>query len=100
MNEKEKQIEEMAEVLEAAKINALATIGSMNDGFGAWYAKALYNAGWRMVILCKNCKFCEHGYPIKEIGEEAKESWYCYARNCRVEPEEYCSFAKMGGGEE
>ena len=97
---KEKQIEEMAEDLETAKVNALATIGSMNDGFGAWYAKALYNAGWRMVILCKNCKFCEHRYPIKEIGEEAKESWYCYARNHRVEPEEYCSFANMGGGEE
>ena len=41
----EKQIEEMAKVLEAAKINALSTIGSLNDGFGMWYATALYNAG-------------------------------------------------------
>ena len=49
---KEKQIdkqavEEMAEVLEEAKINAHATIGSMNGGFGMWYAEALYNAGYR-----------------------------------------------------
>ena len=47
MNEKEKQIEEMAEVLDAARINALATIGSLNDGFGMWYARAMYNAGYR-----------------------------------------------------
>lgn len=41
------QIEEMAEVLENAKIDARATIGSMNNGFGVWYAQALYNAGYR-----------------------------------------------------
>ena len=44
----EKQaIEEIASVLEQAKIDALATIGSMNEGFGMWYAKAIYNAGYR-----------------------------------------------------
>ena len=43
----EKQIEEMADILEKAKINALATIGSMNEGFGMWYATALYNADYR-----------------------------------------------------
>ena len=43
----EKQIEEMASILENAKIDALATIGSMNHGFGVWYAQALYNAGYR-----------------------------------------------------
>lgn len=41
------QIEEMANVLEKAKIDALATIGSMNHGFGMWYAQALYNDGYR-----------------------------------------------------
>ena len=46
--DQEKQIEEMAEVLENAKIEAHATIGSMNNGFGVWYAQALYNAGCRM----------------------------------------------------
>ena len=44
---KEKQIEEMAKVLDAARINALATIGSLNDGFGMWYARAMYDAGYR-----------------------------------------------------
>lgn len=41
------QIEEMANVIEKAKIDALATIGSMNHGFGMWYAQALYNDGYR-----------------------------------------------------
>ena len=49
MNEQnEKQaIAEMANILEQAKIDAHATIGSMNYGFGMWYAKACYNAGYR-----------------------------------------------------
>lgn len=41
------QIEKMAMVLDEAKIDARATIGSMNYGFGMWYAKALYNAVYR-----------------------------------------------------
>lgn len=44
---KEKQIEEMADVLDNAKMDARATIGSMNHGFGIWYANALYTAGYR-----------------------------------------------------
>ena len=47
MTDREKQIEEMAQVLETAKIKALATIGSLNNGFGEWYAKALHNADYR-----------------------------------------------------
>ena len=47
MSDQEKQIEEMASILENAKIDALATIGSTNHGFGVWYAQALYNAGYR-----------------------------------------------------
>lgn len=45
-NEKQ-AIAEMANILEQAKIDAHATIGSMNYGFGMWYAKACYNAGYR-----------------------------------------------------
>ena len=44
---REKQIEEMADLLENAKMDARATIGSMNHGFGIWYASALYTAGCR-----------------------------------------------------
>lgn len=47
MTDKEKQIEEMAEMLENAKLQARGTVGSLNNGFGMWYATALYNAGYR-----------------------------------------------------
>lgn len=60
MNE-EKEIEEMAEVLEQAKINALYTIGSLNNGFGHWYANALFSAGYGNVKEA-----------VKEFAEELK----------------------------
>ena len=44
---KEKQIEEMAKAIEQARIKATDTTNSMNYGFGGWYAKELYNAGYR-----------------------------------------------------
>lgn len=44
---RDKQIEEMAKVIEEARIKANDTTNSMNYGFGGWYAKELYNAGYR-----------------------------------------------------
>lgn len=44
---KEKQIEEMAKAIEQARIKAADTTNSMNYGFGGWYAKELYNVGYR-----------------------------------------------------
>lgn len=87
------QIEEMARVLDEAKIDALATIGSMNYGFGMWYAKALYNAGYRkhregewkkMYDKAPRyvCTSCSHLYNNKE---------YKHCPNCG---------AKMKGGAE
>ena len=43
----DKQIEEMAKAIEQARIKATDTTNSMNYGFGGWYAKELYNAGYR-----------------------------------------------------
>ena len=45
--ERQKQIEEMAKAIEQARIKATDTTNSMNYGFGGWYAKELYNAGYR-----------------------------------------------------
>ena len=45
--DKEKQIESMANAIEQARIKATDTTNSMNYGFGGWYAKELYNAGYR-----------------------------------------------------
>ena len=44
---KENQIDEMAKAIEQARIKATDTTNSMNYGFGGWYAKELYNAGYR-----------------------------------------------------
>lgn len=46
-NTEKKAIEELAQVLDKAKEDALATIGSLNRGWGTWYAEAVYAAGYR-----------------------------------------------------
>ena len=43
-----KAIEEMAKDIEQARIKATDTTNSMNYGFGGWYAKELYTAGYRL----------------------------------------------------
>ena len=45
--ERDKQIEEMAKDIEQARIKATDTTNSMNYGFGVWYAKELYEKGYR-----------------------------------------------------
>lgn len=47
MNEKERKIEEMAKDLEEAKYLALGTVGSLNNGFGGWYGRQMYERGYR-----------------------------------------------------
>ena len=44
---KEKQIEEMVDIYEAARLKARETLGSMNEGEAMWYSKAFYEAGCR-----------------------------------------------------
>ncbi len=44
---KDKQIEEMANAIEQARIKAINTTNRMNYGFGGWYAKEIYEKGYR-----------------------------------------------------
>lgn len=44
---RDKQIEEMANDYYEAMLKARGTLGSMNEGAPKWYAKELYNAGYR-----------------------------------------------------
>ena len=46
MDDKQKQIEEMAKDLEQAKDWAMGTVGSLNNGFGGWYGTYMYNQGY------------------------------------------------------
>ena len=47
MDNKQKQIEQMAKDLEEAKYWAMGTVGSLNNGFGGWYGTYMYNQGYR-----------------------------------------------------
>jgi hypothetical protein len=66
---KEKQILEMAEAIEQARIKATDTTNSMNYGFGGWYAKELYNAGYR------------------KIYDDHQRQCTCYALGCQMAEE-------------
>lgn len=47
MDDKQRQIEEIAKDLEQAKDWAMGTVGSLNNGFGGWYGTYMYNQGYR-----------------------------------------------------
>ena len=47
VDDKQRQIEEMAKDLEQAKYWAMGTVGSLNNGFGGWYGAYMYNQGYR-----------------------------------------------------
>ena len=63
---KEKQIEEMANAYYEAMLKARGTLGSMNNGAPKWYAKELYNAGYR------------------KIYDDHQRQCTCYALGCQM----------------
>lgn len=78
---KDKQIEEMAKDIEQARIKATDTTNSMNYGFGVWYAKELYEKGYRKASEVAEEIFAEIDnlmldgaiggkYPIKVINPD------------------------------
>lgn len=58
----------LIELLEQAKIKAQDTIGSMNNGFGAWYADYLLDNG----VIVPLCKVGDTVYEIT-TSEEIKQ---------------------------
>lgn len=40
---RQNEINKLAYVLDKVKLDAISTIGSLNNGFGQWYAKAAYS---------------------------------------------------------
>ena len=65
--DKEKEIEKMAADLDKAKELALGTVGSLNNGFGGWYAKCLVEKGYGDVRAA-----------VKEFAEKLKEKFIGY----------------------
>lgn len=65
--DKQKEIEKMAADLDKAKELALGTVGSLNNGFGGWYAKCLVEKGYGDVRAA-----------VKEFAEKLKEKFIGY----------------------
>ena len=73
---RDKQIEEMAKAIEQARIKATDTTNSMNYGFGGWYAKELYNAGYRKASDVAEEIFAEIERSIFRL-ETPYQTLYC-----------------------
>lgn len=67
----EEQIKVLARVYDEATLKASETLGSMNEGPGIWYAKAVYEAGFRQA------------YWLRFIGPGLNIGYQCSA--CRGE---------------
>ena len=46
------------------------------------------------VVRCKDCAYREHFYPEKQIGEEAREAYYCGIRKTTVRATDFCSYGE------
>lgn len=44
------------------------------------------------VVRCKYCQNCEVIYPVKIIGQEPEEVYYCKAHNGSRNPNDFCSY--------
>lgn len=51
-------------------------------------------ADYAPVVRCKYCKDCELCYPVKVIGEEAIEGYYCHTNRTYVKPTDFCSYGE------
>ena len=46
------------------------------------------------VVRCKDCQNCEVIYPVKIIGYEPEEVYYCKAHNGSRNPKDFCSYGR------
>lgn len=68
--ERNKQIEEMAKDIEQARIKATDTTNSMNYGFGVWYAKELYEKGYRKASEVAEEIFAEIEEQLEQVANK------------------------------
>ena len=46
------------------------------------------------VVRCRDCKHCMMCYPLKEIGKEAVQAWYCKDLKSYRKPDDFCSYGE------
>lgn len=44
------------------------------------------------VVRCRDCKACDVIYPVKNIGEDAIEAYFCIACQAYRQPTDFCSY--------
>ena len=63
--------QELSDILDQAKIEALSTVGSLNNGFGGWYSESVAN----YVKLYAQEAVKEYAERLNEIA--ISYSWVC-----------------------
>ena len=116
--EREKQIKEMVkemlEISTSANVEPVLEIDGkeivlgesatrvldniLEQAFIPYLAEKLYNAGYRKVVMCKDCVYCEE-HHYEEEGEKPYIKLTCKWRKYAHIPTDFCSFAKMKGAE-
>jgi hypothetical protein len=82
----------MARYIDADKID----FSPLKDDFDRARAKVIImgqlTADVMEVVRCKDCVMCDRFFPIKAIGEEAVETYFCtVGRGHDTKPTDFCS---------
>ena len=94
---REKQIEEIAKIIVTGCNEGCCEECKHSEGVlypdcvPQFTAEALYNAGYRKIVQCKDC---EHFYQVGDV--RICRHWNYHS----TKDDAYCSFAKMKGGAE
>ena len=46
------------------------------------------------VVRCKDCKYCDFFYPVKELDKEPIPAWYCKDKKGDRRPDDFCSYGE------
>ena len=82
--------EKLISLLENRRCEASEVCGSMNKGFGAWYAEHLIANDVVPVVRCKDCDWHRKHEGGICINPKCVKSWY----GCPVPAEHFCSYGE------
>lgn len=46
------------------------------------------------IVFCNECRYCDHCYPKKSIGEKPVEGFYCDVFRQWKKPNDFCSYGE------
>ena len=80
----------LIELLEDRRCEASEVCGSMNNGFGAWYADHLIANDVVPVVRCKDCDWYRPHEDGICVNPHCTKSFY----GCRVRTDHFCSYGE------